>query len=372
MFDWSFYEPNETRRFERPAWVPERTIYLTRHGSHAYGTSTPKSDVDVRGVCIAPKDHYHGFRRALPPDLFEQIVLREPDVVVFEIRKFLKLCADANPNALELLFTDEKHHLHMTPAGEELLAHRDLFLTKYAKHTFAGYAAAQISRIKLHYAWNHEKVPEKPPERADFGLTTPPTVPKNQVDAALSLVRKKLDEWDLKGLEAVPPPLRQALQDVMAEALAEARVSTSDLWLGAARMLGFDDNFIDIVRREKEYKAKVDEWKSYLKYLDERNSDRSELEIRFGYDTKHGMHLVRLLREAREVLTLGKLIVFRPDAEELLFIRNGGWPLDKLFEFAERELAALTELMKTSTLPDEPDWERLNALCARLVELSFR
>jgi hypothetical protein len=31
-------------------WLPKSVIYLTRHGSHAYGTSLPESDVDIRGA----------------------------------------------------------------------------------------------------------------------------------------------------------------------------------------------------------------------------------------------------------------------------------------------------------------------------------
>jgi predicted nucleotidyltransferase len=34
----------------------ERTIFLTLTGSHAYGLSTPESDIDLRGVLIPPKN----------------------------------------------------------------------------------------------------------------------------------------------------------------------------------------------------------------------------------------------------------------------------------------------------------------------------
>lgn len=371
MFDWSFYEPNESRRNERPAWVPKRTIYLTRHGSHAYGTSRPTSDLDIRGVCVSPKDHYLGFRRS-GPHAFEQIVMKEPnDLVVFEIRKFLTLCVDANPNALELLFTDPSDHLLVTPAGEELLAHRDLFVTKLAKHSFAGYAAGQIAKMKLHYEWNNDKAPDHRPTREEFGLMTPPEIPKTQVDAALALVQKKLDEWNLKGLSDLPPPLRLALQNVMAELLAETRVSVGDLWKGAARTLAFDENFIEVVGREKRYRAAVEHWNAYQKHLQDRNPDRAAIEARFKYDTKYAMHLVRLLRMAREILTMGQILVRRPDALELLAIRDGAWTYEQVIAFAESEFAALTELMKTSKLPEEPDWSRLDALCIRLVELSL-
>ena len=36
-------------------WMGERTIFFARHGSHAYGLSTPTSDEDWKGVAIPPK-----------------------------------------------------------------------------------------------------------------------------------------------------------------------------------------------------------------------------------------------------------------------------------------------------------------------------
>jgi len=41
MFDWSQYNGNLK-------WLPEMTIFLCNHGSHAYGTSLPTSDHDYR------------------------------------------------------------------------------------------------------------------------------------------------------------------------------------------------------------------------------------------------------------------------------------------------------------------------------------
>lgn len=59
-------------------WLPERTILLTKSGSQAYGTSTPTSDLDVKGVAVAPKEYYLGFLKR-----FEQAEFREPaDAVI--------------------------------------------------------------------------------------------------------------------------------------------------------------------------------------------------------------------------------------------------------------------------------------------------
>ena len=89
-------------------------------------------------------------------------------------------------------------------------------------------------------------------------------------------------------------------------------------------------------------------------------------------NTKHAMHLVRLLRMCREILETGKVLVKRPDADELRAIRNGEWGYDRLIEWAEGEDAAMVSLMEKSSLPVRADRKKLDELCIRLVEMSLR
>lgn len=52
-------------------------------------------------------------------------------------------------------------------------------------------------------------------------------------------------------------------------------------------------------------------------------------------NTKHAMHLVRLLRMGVEALRDGEINVRRADAKELLAIRGGAWKYDDLVKYAE-------------------------------------
>jgi len=112
-----------------------------------------------------------------------------------------------------------------------------------------------------------------------------------------------------------------------------------------------------LVRFNKEiYLAAKDAWEHYWTWKKNRNEKRSALEEQFGYDTKHAMHLVRLLRMGEEALTTGVLNVRRPDAEELLAIRNGSWSYDDLVAYAkEVDNRARNELYAKSVLPKKPD-----------------
>lgn len=349
-------------------WLGERTVYLTRHGSMAYGTSTPSSDLDLRGICVAPKHYYMGFTHT-----FEQAVQHEPvDLTISELRKFMKLAADANPNALEILYTDPSDWLHVRPVMELLFANRDLFLSTKAKHTFSGYARSQLKRIRGHYRWL-KNPPTAPPTRAEFGLPERTVIPADQLAAAQAAIAKQVDEWSWRELEHVDPATKQAIQDEFDRRLVAITQWHYDkvednVWLSAARTIGLDENFIRLMDLERQYTAKLREWQQFLNWKKTRNPARAELEAKWGFDVKHAMHLVRLTRMCRELLTTGEVKVRRPDAAELLEIRNGAWTYEQLLEYSDREDAELEELAKTSKLPRQPDRAKLDKLCVEIIE----
>jgi predicted nucleotidyltransferase len=353
-------------------WVKARTFYLTRHGSHAYGTSLPTSDLDIRGICVAPKEYYFGydlrFEQTASPVIDQDDA---PDFLIFEIRKFFKLAAVCNPNALEIIFTDPEDHLLVTPMAEKLFASRNLFLTRLAQRTFAGYAASQLHRIEGHYRWL-KNPPKGPPDRDAMKLPPNPEVPREQTDAIQAAIRKKLDHWQLGFLEDLEPAYRIEIKEVMSEMLAEMRIAMDDLWVGAARSLGCSDNFIDLLAKERTYTARMREWKQYQDWLRKRNPARAALEAKWGYDTKHAMHLVRLLRRCREVLETGILRVRCPDAEDLLAIRAGAWSYEALVSWADAQNRELALIALKSPLPARPDNRKLDALCMSIVEDSFQ
>jgi hypothetical protein len=72
-----------------------------------------------------------------------------------------------------------------------------------------------------------------------------------------------------------------------------------------------------------------------------------------------------------EILTTGKVIVKRPDRQELLDIRNGCWTYEQLIEFADGKEKHLNEIYAHyDVLQRIPDKEKLDKLCISLVEKS--
>lgn len=344
-------------------WLPSRTIFLCRSGSMAYGTNGPESDVDVRGVFIAPKAYHLGYLHRI-----EQVDKGwTVDACAYELRRLLQLTIDSNPNMIEILYTDDGDWLHVTPAWVELLTHRGLVLSQRAKHRFCGYAISQLKRIETHRRWLLHP-PTHKPTRAEYRLPDNMAIPKEQRDALESMMLKVVEGWQID-YACLDDSTRIDLLNKQAVALADMKLAADDQYVAAGNKLGLDAQAMEYLKSERAYRAALSEWTQYQTWLTERNPVRADLESRYGYDTKHGMHLVRLMRMAREILDGRGVIVKRPDADELRAIRfRGAWTYDQLVTWAKQQDEELTALMRSSPIRREPKREEIDRVCIKLVE----
>lgn len=346
----------------QPEWLRGGTIFLTKYGSHAYGTSTPESDLDLRGIAVAPEKYYLGCSKK-----FEQAISATPvDLCIYDIRKFLNLAADCNPSIIEILWVDESDVLFQTHAAEVLRANREMFLSQKAKHTFSGYAASQMKRIETHRRWILNPV-VAPPVREDYDLPERRLLSADQQGAALALIQQLIDSWELD-LSDLDDARRIYIMEQLAKVIEER--TSGDETRQAGRLLGFGDNMLDYLDREKRYAAAQRQWEQYNQWKKERNPVRAALEAKMGYDGKHASHLVRLMRLCREILEGKGVIVRRSDAKELLEIRNGAWTYAQLREFCDREDKDLNAVMRMSKLPKTPPRDKIDDLCVDLIQSS--
>jgi predicted nucleotidyltransferase len=141
-------------------WIRDNTIYAVLVGSHAYGTNRKDSDFDIYGVTIPPVQFVYPSRAGYVPGfsrvpIFEQFQHpglkafdKDVDLVIYNIVKYFKLCAECNPNMVDSLFVPENCIIHMTDQGRILRENRHLFLSKIAKHKFMGYAFSEMKKIR--------------------------------------------------------------------------------------------------------------------------------------------------------------------------------------------------------------------------------
>jgi len=227
------------------------------------------------------------------------------DCTIYAINRFVRLVRDNNPNILEMLYTEPRHILFINKYGERLRENRDLFLSKKAKFSFSGYGFAQLLRIKNHRKWIMFK--EIEPKEEDFWITKYRT-------------------------------------------LADGTTKSYEKF------------------QEQEYENAKKKWNQYLDWKKNRNPERAKLEEQFEYDCKHAAHLFRLLKTCKEILKDNELVVYRPDREELLDIRNGKWSYEKIIKEAEKLEKELDDLYKKSTLQHRPNDKAIDKLLIDITE----
>jgi hypothetical protein len=122
----------------------------------------------------------------------------------------------------------------------------------------------------------------------------------------------------------------------------------------------------------KEYETCNNNAKQFRTWKAHRNHVRAALEDLYHIDTKHALHLVRLLRMGAEALETGKILVKRPDAEELISIRNGSWSYAQLIEYAEHmDDLIRNKLYHTTSLPKYVDVHFAAKLLMEVQDLTW-
>jgi len=332
---------------------PASLLFECVAGSRAYGTDHAGSDVDLRGVFVAPQSLIYGL------DQIEQVSDAKSDETYYEIGRFVELLAKNNPNILELLFMPAECVRFRSPLMDRIRP--EMVLSKRCEATFAGYAMAQVRKAQ---GLNKKIVnPIDGPCRSALSFCY---VIEGQGSVPLAeWLQERLLKIDRCGLVNVPH-----MRDL------HAIFYDQEGDLGYRGIFGSEQSvevLCSSVEREAEpigwmqfnldaYKRHVREHSEYQKWLVNRNESRYAANIAHGrnYDSKNLMHTFRLLAMASEIAREGLLRVRRSDAEELLRIKGGEYEYENLISRAQDEIEKIKELYAACDLPDRPDHEGLN------------
>jgi len=353
----------------------QRTIFDCVVGSQAYGTNTPLSDEDTVAVCIPTIEYFYSFQR------FDQVVCKNPDRTIYDFRKAVNLILDNNPNMMDLLWVPDRCIKKMTPYWERILAVRDEFVSKKCKHTYSGYSFSQLERIKTHRSFLLNPLDHEP-TRAEYELPEESVFPIQQIDGILLIADdffvKETKQECLEELKAiysdqVLPLYRKYLKHEFQIIALELFSRGFQSQLTALRAISDEyvkDEYKQMAINELRYASAMKNWKRFLGWQAGRNKKRAELEAKFGFDCKHAMHLVRLLRMGLEILETGKVNVDRThiDADELKAIRDGAWNYEKIEEYASSMDQKLAEVYKTSKLKNSPNSNKVTEELIKIIQ----
>lgn len=334
-------------------------------GSRAYGLATATSDIDIKGVFYLPREDYYGNR------YIAQVSNASNDTVYYELGRFVELLSKSNPNILELLASTNEYVLHKDPLFERFKIHD--FITKEAVRTFAQYAMSQACKASgLNKKINNPMDPGRK-TLLDFCFV---------LEGGSSQELKKwliLRHWNqencglakmnnTKGVYALFYDLTGTLGYKGVISAADSNEIACSSICREQALVGY------LFVNHEAYSSYCKTYNEYFAWVAKRNEIRFQSTMKHGqgYDAKNMMHMIRLLEQAKEMLTDGELRVCRANREELLKIRSGAYSYDELSLRSQQLFQEIQRLCIVSELPSELDDTRLQFQFVQLRELLYQ
>lgn len=349
-------------------------IFKAIVGSQAYGTSTPQSDIDYKGIYMQPEHELLSFG-------YKEQVEVGKDECYYEVRRFLQLLKSANPTVLELLYSPSDCIIQNSPQFLLLVQHRDKFLTKKCLNSFGGYAVAQIKKAKgLGKKMNWEKGRMERKDVLDFCYVLADDSFKSvPVRHWLNKNNKKQEFCGLAKIDHFRDSFN-LFYDYLAEMKNDNPRFEGGCY-GFRGIIGEDSNEVrlsdipkDTVREtvlyfnREGYSTHCSDYAEYQVWMKERNPQRF-IDVK-GHnqkiDGKNMLHCRRLLDMAMEIATEKTITVRRKNADYLLQIRRGEVELQYIIDKAENDLLDLDSLYAKSELPDNVDDIFMNDLLLQI------
>lgn len=323
-------------------------ILQIKFGSYLYGTSTPNSDTDYKGIYLptAREIVLGSYKKTIatcrPKGTCERNTKDDVDIEFFSLDRYLELLMEGQTVALDMLFAPEPVY-PMDPnqafewAGikiwKEIKANKERLLTRNV-NAFIGYARQQVSR---------------------YGI-------KGSRMDALKRTKEKLDSLVLSdGYLDKLSYYEGAIQDLVNE--TKELVSLEKLPLIEIVMLcgpkgAFDAPHLRVNGRAIPLHVKVKYALEVIgKMLDSYGQRATKAHLAGGKDWKAISHCLRVEYEALELLTTGNITFPCPNRELLLKIKLGELPYEQVSELIEQGLADLYKAHEVSILRDKPDQE---------------
>jgi predicted nucleotidyltransferase len=351
--------------------IKDYIIFEAIAGSQAYGTNTPQSDIDIRGIFVLPLRE-----RLSLVNKVEEVGDDKQDTKYYELEKFMLLAAQCNPNIAEMLFLPQDCIQICTPVMQEIINNRNLFISKRAFNTFFGYSVAQIKKAKGRNKYVNCPQPETPPTKEDFcwildnswegHLWDMPARPRRFKDCDSSI---DLAEYNAAALEHIANTYRLYYYGSRAKG-----VFRGDETIVCENIPMEDERekyrFLMIYNKDA-YDQALKQWHSYWDWKNNRNEARwvDQEKGLLNYDQKNMMHCMRLLWSGENILKSGEPIV-RFEGEKLQYLRDiraGKFSYETIMAEVEKKMGELKEIANNSTLPDKADIKKIDKLYYELI-----
>jgi len=302
-------------------------IIEVKFGSHLYGTDTPLSDADFKGIYIPTARQIilnkakHNISVSRPKQEFEKNNKDDVDMETFSLQEYLRLLIEGQTVALDMLFSPESFHIFK---GEQyhlfktIYENKDRLLSKGIL-SFIGYARKQAGK---------------------YGIK----------GSRVRAVRETIEF-----LQTLPE--RELLKDVKPQ--LDAFVARGDEFIKYVQLLDMNQavcNYFEVCGRKLQMTNSVKYSLSVLTKIYNEYGHRARLaEANDGIDWKALSHAVRVNFEGQELLTTGFITFPCPERKLLLDIKIGKLPYKEVEVIIEKGLQELEDAQVKSILQDKPD-----------------
>lgn len=308
---------------------------LCLSGSHAYGTSRPDSDVDIRGIVDVSMEYKLGVLSD-----WGTLTFSDTDTVIYSYKKFLHLIESCNPDTLVLLGQDKDDYLYLSELGEFLLDNYTVFLTpRNVYNSFVGYSNAQLRRLQL----------------AELGRLE--SINKDTSDMKLSILNNAVYNMDTKYVT-----FDNHSADISFDISTDGEVSLNKFLVENISV----NDFFEVARDIKNITSSFGQ-------KGKRNNKKTDFKL-----NKHCMHLIRGMRTGTEVLETGKVRTYRKDDLPLLmsilhgeFMNSDGKMNSSFYDLVEEERRKADYAFEHTVIPMEVDMKKIMDINYQFMSYKF-
>ncbi|QEX15358.1 hypothetical protein FRZ44_06410 [Hypericibacter terrae] len=326
---------------EDPSAASPELIVEMRVGSHLYGTDTPRSDLDIKGVYLpAARDIL--LQRVAPSLL--QAAAKAPgqrnqagdqDCEYYSLQRYLEFLAEGQTGALDMLFAPEGAMLRPpAPLWYEIQAASGRLVTRQAA-SFLRYSRQQAAK---------------------FGIKGSRVAAGRRALAVLSAAEARLGTT--ARLEEIADELAILVQGA-------EHLGLVDLPAPGGEAVPH----LEVCGRKISYRVSIKTAREIVQKLVEEYGARAlQAERNEGVDWKALSHAVRVGREAVELLQTGRIAFPLREAGHLKRIKAGEIPYQLVAEEIESLLVEVETAAAGSRLSPTPD----RGLIEELVSRAYR
>lgn len=314
-----------------------------RFGSHLYGTATPLSDLDYKGVYIPEArdillQRVRGtISQSRPKAPGERNAAGDVDREVYSLQRYLELLSEGQTVALDMLFAPDTAMVREPgPEWREIQANSHRLITRRAA-AFVRYCRQQANKYGI-------KGSRVAAARAAFAL----------------LVSAETNHGSTAKLDIIET-------EATAFAGSTEHAHLLDMEMPSGRLV----RHLEVCGRKMPFTSTIKSAREVVQRLVDEYGERAlQAERNEGVDWKALSHAVRVGREALELLETGRITFPLPCAAEILAIKRGEQPYTAVGEKIERLLVAVEGAAARSALRDEPDQDFIDDLVARTYRAS--